>query len=501
MAFITASLLHDYLICPHKVWRDCYGPQEEKEKSVNPFVELLWKKGVYREKEVIANISKDEYKDLSGGHWKDRFKKTIEAMRSGVPLIYQGVLRYENMIGIPDLLQKTESGDYLAIDIKSGRGFVKVGDNQFTSKKSYAVQICMYVELLQELNFSRFRHGYIYDIDDKLICYSSTAPMGKRENKSWGDFYLEVKDKTWRLLNNKSKNKPALSGICSLCPWSKSCKAWCEDKDDITKIFFLGRSKRDVLNNNLQVETVKQAALIDADKEMEKKNRNGSYLYGMGRKTLLDVVRRADILANNKQPVLHQEISFPKAGHELYFDIEDDPTQGFVYLHGIHHRYLGKKEYLYFLAEEQTEKAEMDAWKRTLEFIYSLPQDNFALYHYSSYEKTAFLRLCQKYPGVASKLEVERLFSRDFTIDLYSDIILKATDWPLSSYSLKEIAGYLGFNWRDEDPSGVNSILWYSNYLQSGNKELLRRILDYNEDDCLATMVIKDKLSKFQYQI
>ena len=43
---ITASSLYDYIQCPHKVWRDIYGPQEEKIQETNPFVQLLWEKGV-----------------------------------------------------------------------------------------------------------------------------------------------------------------------------------------------------------------------------------------------------------------------------------------------------------------------------------------------------------------------------------------------------------------------------------------------------------------------
>ena len=55
MKYLTASKLQDYLVCPHRVWRDEFGPLEEKEKKVNPFVELLWYQGVRREREVIKN--------------------------------------------------------------------------------------------------------------------------------------------------------------------------------------------------------------------------------------------------------------------------------------------------------------------------------------------------------------------------------------------------------------------------------------------------------------
>ena len=63
--YITASKLYDYLQCPHKVWRDIYGPQDEKIKETNPFVELLWSKGVNHEENIISNLGK--FTDLSEG--------------------------------------------------------------------------------------------------------------------------------------------------------------------------------------------------------------------------------------------------------------------------------------------------------------------------------------------------------------------------------------------------------------------------------------------------
>ncbi|MBD3360369.1 hypothetical protein GF366_01045 [Candidatus Peregrinibacteria bacterium] len=80
--YITASILYDYIQCPHKVWRDKYGNQEEKIKETNPFVELLWKRGVQHEEKVIRKLG--ELEDLSEGSLYERFEKTVEAMEKGV---------------------------------------------------------------------------------------------------------------------------------------------------------------------------------------------------------------------------------------------------------------------------------------------------------------------------------------------------------------------------------------------------------------------------------
>lgn len=60
---ITASKLYNYIQCPHRVWRDIYGPQEEKIKETNPFVQLLWDRGVQHEETVVGKLG--EFTDLS----------------------------------------------------------------------------------------------------------------------------------------------------------------------------------------------------------------------------------------------------------------------------------------------------------------------------------------------------------------------------------------------------------------------------------------------------
>lgn len=497
MKYLTASKLQDYLICPHRVWRDEFGPLKEKEKKVNPFVELLWYRGVSREKEVIKNIGSGKYLNLdTGEHWQERFKNTLRAIKKGVPLIYQGVLHFDNMIGIPDLLQKTVEGDYIPIDIKSSRGCKQAGHGTQKLKKKYVVQLCLYIELLQKLRLTRCAYGYIYDIDDKHILYNNTQPIGKRDRKTWHQFYLETKQAVWELMTGQKSNHPALTADCALCSWSESCAHWCKKTNDLTNIFYLGRSKREVLIRDLGVATVKEAGNIDVEKEMEKKRISEKHLYRIGRKTLTAIKRRSDVLTQRSGPLVYKEYNLPITKYELFFDIEDDPTQDFIYLHGFYEHGFEKDRFVYFTAGENNKKGEKIAFQKALEYIFSFPLEEMSLYYYSRHEEAVYKKLQQMYPNVISKEEIDNLFCRKNSVDLYSDIIYKSIDWPLSSYSLKAIASYLGFKWRDKSPSGAESILWYHEYLESKDKKILQRIIDYNEDDCKATMTIKRALEQ-----
>jgi predicted RecB family nuclease len=99
------------------------------------------------------------------------------------------------------------------------------------------------------------------------------------------------------------------------------------------------------------------------------------------------------------------------------------------------------------------------------------------------------------YPDVVTEKEVEDFFANSNVIDLFR-IVSKDTDWPVSSYSLKELAQYLGFRWRDKSPSGALSIQWFNEYIKTKDDAILNRILEYNEDDCRATMVLKEGIEK-----
>ena len=63
---------------------------------------------------------------------------------------------------------------------------------------------------------------------------------------------------------------------------------------------------------------------------------------------------------------------------------------------------------------------------------------------------------------------------------------------------LKQLAAAAGFAWRDANPSGEASMLWYEVAVHDEGEEALRsrrRLLEYNEDDCRATKALRDWLN------
>ncbi len=84
------------------------------------------------------------------------------------------------------------------------------------------------------------------------------------------------------------------------------------------------------------------------------------------------------------------------------------------------------------------------------------------------------------------------MFDPSHAVDLYYDVVKKATDWPTIDFSIKTLAKFLGFAWRDTHPSGAASIEWFDRWVKTGDPSIRQRILEYNEDDCIATRVLLD---------
>ena len=66
---------------------------------------------------------------------------------------------------------------------------------------------------------------------------------------------------------------------------------------------------------------------------------------------------------------------------------------------------------------------------------------------------------------------------------------------PVNSYSLKTVATWTGFKWRQNGSDGARALLWWRQWKnKQGRKQSrlnsLKSIFTYNHDDCLATFKI-----------
>jgi len=471
---------------------DLFADQNNRDRF-SPFVQLLWELGAAHEKEMVATIG-DPFFDLSDYDGSEKEGLTLAAMDRGELLIFSGRLRSGDLVGEPDLLRKGSNG-YTAGDIKSGAGEEGTPDDEDGKPKlHYAVQLGLYTDILEHLGRSAGRTPFIWDIRGEIVPYDLMEMRGTRNPRRLWDIYEEYLSQARNIVARVTQTLPAYSaGTCKNCVWYTTCIKNLEAADDLTLIPELGRSKRDSMID--RVGSVRELAEINTGDFLEQ---GKSVFAGMGAQTLEKFHERAKLL-NDKdgKPYIRSTIALPVADTELFFDIEVDPMRDFCYLHGFVERRNGNIEterFVSFFADKVTADAEKTAFASAVHYMQNAQP--CAIYYYSKYERTIYRKLRRKYPDICSEAELEALFDPTRSVDLYFDVVLKATEWPTRDYSIKTLAQYLGFSWKDTHPSGAASIEWFYRWTQTGDPEIRDRILEYNEDDCRATRVLLDAIKK-----
>jgi predicted RecB family nuclease len=480
---VTASILYNLVECPHRVSLDVFGKPADRD-AVNPFVRLLWERGSLFERETIGELQVP-FVDLSEANEDDRERLTIEAMARGEPLIYGGRIRCDDLLGMPDLLRR-EPGGYIPGDVKSGRG--KEGgdeDHDGKPKLHYAVQLALYIDILEQLNLSAGRRAFVLDIVGDEVAYDLSTSPGEILWQRYEEALVGAR----AITSGQIDPLPAYRSVCKLCHWHTFCVAKLVEADDLTLIPRLGRSDRDTMRDSIP--TI--GALAQLNPEGFIKGKKTAFA-GIGADRFRTLQARAAMLKDpSPSPFLREPIGLKLFPVELFFDIEVDPLRGVCYLHGFIERKngdTGTERFVSYFADEPTPAAERDAFAAALDYFAS--RADAGIYYYSKYERTIYRKLQQKYPDICTPEDIEQLFDPGRAIDLYGEVVLKATEWPTRDHSIKTLAKYLGFTWRDTHPSGAASVEWFDRWCRERTPDVRQRILDYNEDDCRATRVLLD---------
>lgn len=330
---------------------------------------------------------------------------------------------------------------------------------------------------------------FIWDIHGEEVVYDLDAPFGARNPTTlWAEYqgYLE---EARRIVARAEVTSPAYAGACKMCWWYSSCLKQLEQADDLTLLPELGRSRRAALITSFG--TVTELAQADVNRFINGKK---TAFAGLGSSMLTRLHERAKLVKSaDPKPYLKVPIKLPAADLELFFDIEVDPMRDVCYLHGFVERHGGdnaSERYISFFADEPTPEAEEKAFAAA--WAYLRERSKAVMFYFSKYERTWWRALQQRYAHVCAAEEIEALFDPGRAVDLYYDVVLPHTEWPTRDYSIKTLAKLLGFKWRDTHPSGAASIEWFDRWVQTGDAAIKQRILEYNEDDCIATRVLLD---------
>ena len=481
-------MLYDLVSCPHRVTLDLFGDPAKRD-APNPFIQLLWEKGSSFEQAIMDGLA-IPFTNLSRYAGDDKERQTLAAMQRGDALIYSGRMQADGLLGDPDLLRREGEG-YVAGDIKAGVGEEGPEDHA-KPKKHYAVQLALYTDILERKGLSAGRRAFVWDVNRAEVTYDFEDLQGKRNPRTLWQDYQDCLAAARAIVEKADTTLAAYGSVCKLCHWYTACTARLAATNDLTLIPELGRARRDALMARFP--TIEALAAANPGDFLAGKK---TLFPGIGPATLEKLHARAQLLAagDAARPYLRGAVSLPSADLELFFDIEVDPMRDLCYLHGFVERRHGDNDterFVAFFADAPTAEAERRAFEAAWRYLRE--RQPCVLYYYSKYERTLYRKLREKYPEVCTEEELELLFDPARAVDLYYDVVLRASEWPTRDYSIKTLARYLGFAWRDPHPSGAASIEWFHRWVETGDETIRQRILAYNEDDCRATRVLRDAL-------
>jgi len=120
------------------------------------------------------------------------------------------------------------------------------------------------------------------------------------------------------------------------------------------------------------------------------------------------------------------------------------------------------------------------------------------VYCYSDAEAKELRRIVDTAPpdsGTPIRAELDAFLASEEWVDLYQ--LVKRIIVAPAGFSLKRTARWSGFDWRDEDAGGAQSMEWHFAAASADDEEqgrLHRRLLEYNEDDVRATLALREWL-------
>lgn len=264
------------------------------------------------------------------------------------------------------------------------------------------------------------------------------------------------------------------------------------------------------------IETVGDLAGLDAVTASYASNRSGNIRLG-------ETIDAARVFVANR---VHRRrgvpsLSMPRADIEVDIDMENSEI---IYMWGATTTVrregvaLGKRHNSY-AAEEvinwdnvedfDSDKAEADnfadfwEWLQTLRSFAKFTGASLCFYCYSAAEERCMRAIVRKnpaHPRMPSMADIDELVAdTDLWIDMLQ-IFRTQTIWPTENMSIKSLAKYARFTWREDDANGGSSVVWYREAVESEDptvrEDAYRRLLSYNEDDTLAMLHLRDWVTK-----
>jgi predicted RecB family nuclease len=465
--------------CPLRVW---LRHQEVEEAPPGPYAEVLMRLGAEHERRHLPRFP--DHLDLGSLPIDERVERTREAVDGGERVVYQGALRAETrlagteveIVGVPDFLLPARRA-YAIRDSKLAR---RIGNGSHPE-----------IELQLEL------YGWLYEqtFGEPPVALQVHNGIGEILVLPYegGKRALDVLEEILRIrLSAEEPATPVGWGKCSGCGFFERCWPAAVERRSIGLLPWVDRSLIAELENQ-GVETIDQLLeRFDEERlaELERPwgKRRMKVGAGAGR-----ILASAGALATG-EPIALRPPTIPEHPNYVMFDLEGLPPQldelEKIYLWGM--QVFGERPGEFRAAVAGFGQAgDREGWEGFLseaEAIFAEHGD-IPFVHWASYERTKIDLYLSRYgdrDGIAEQVRRNLL---DLLPITYDSIAL-----PTSSYSLKQIEQFAGFERQLIDAGGEWSMSRYIEATETPDENLrawiMHQILAYNREDLEATWAV-----------
>lgn len=472
---LSASRLNDYLGCPHQsaLWLAGVSPNA----APDPTLELIRERGFEHEAVVLKHLEDAlgaAASIPSDGAMPSRVDATLQAIKAGAALIYQGALVHGNWLGLPDFLIRTSAAEgaaYIPEDAKLAR----------KAKAEHVLQLGIYAELIESVLGHPVSEGVIHVGGGVPARFDlrRTRFILKRLMQRFEAFVAQPNRST----------RPVPCAACAQCDYRARCDAEWRAID--SPHFVAGVTGDQVVK--LELAGVK--TLVDLARLPDT-----ATVPGIGDPTLHKLRAQAHLqLKARESGVLSAEVLPVTPGRgfrllpapdpgDVYFDMEGDPLYdgGLEYLFGLWGALTpgAEPEFLPLWAHDHA--AEKAAFERLIGiFTAHLARYPGAhIYHYAQYEPNALKRLAMRYATMEA--ELDQMLRDNRFVDLYR-VARQGVMASTEGYSLKDLEKIYWGQRSGEVTNAAASIVEYERWRTAPDQAILDAIASYNKDDCVST--------------
>ena len=506
--FYSPSDLTKYMESPFASWMDRLVQEHPKlVPEPDPSDELmvmLQQKG-YEHEDKLETQFIAEGKSLvkiEGITKKDKYTKTLAAMKQGAEVIVQGRLELSEFTGYADFLVKVEHKSDQPLS-NLGDWHYEVWDTKLAShvKPTFIIQLCCYAQMLEAIQ--------------GCLPQNITVALGNGEKQilkthDFYYYYLSLKN-TFLVEHSRfhPDQKPDPADSKSWGNWSNHAEQILLDKDHLFQVANITKAQIKKLNkigihtmqqlaelpllsvhgiHSTSLAKIKDQAAIQIKTHLKTKNSdepNGN------------AIPEFEILPHTEDEKKGLALLPPHSALDVFFDIEGFPLDegGLEYLWG--NSYFdeqGDRQFKDFWAHNPEQ--EKQCFEAFIHWVYDRWQQDpsMHIYHYANYEIAACRKLMGRY-GIC-EYEVDQLLRNEVFVDLYK-VVKGGLRLGAPKYSIKNVERLYRSKRNTEVGNGGDSIVVYDHWRQLFEQglegdtwqtsKILNDIRDYNIDDCDST--------------